>query len=205
MATLRLVGDVHGDYQALNELTQSCQFYDLTIQIGDFGIGFGAEKFLDRVSSDRLRVLHGNHDNWNILKQYPHDLGRFGVFEFAGKQIFFVAGAWSIDHALRTPGYDWWSCEELSYEEADQCLTLWEKVCNDIDLVITHDAPPNVGYHILKAFPTDTHTGRLLWEMFKIHNPPAWRFGHWHKKFQKTIGTTDFRCIDINESEVLEW
>ncbi len=205
MATLRLMGDVHGDPKAINELVQSCDRYDLSIQVGDFGVGFGAETFLDRVSSEKLRVLHGNHDNWDILKKYPHDLGRFGVFEFASKKIFYVAGAWSIDHALRAPGFDWWPTEELSYDEASKCLDLWESVCGDIDLVITHDAPPNVGYHILGHFPTDTHTGRLLWEMFKIHNPPMWRFGHWHKTFRKTIGTTDFKCLNINEVEVLNF
>ena len=132
-------------------------------------------------------------------------LGRFGVFEIGDKKIFFIAGAWSIDQAYRTPGLSWWAEEELNFTEAEECLNLWESVCKDIDLVISHDGPPNFTQHIKNVFPIETHTGRLLWEMYKIHQPPLWRIGHWHKSFEKKIGNTIFKCLDINEEEILEF
>ena len=205
MAKLRLYGDVHGDGKVINDMIQTCHRFDLTIQMGDFGAGFGAEYNLDRADSELLKVLHGNHDNPQILNKYPHNLGRFGVHEFAGKKIFFVAGAWSIDRSYRTPGVDWWEDEELSYTEAEDCLVLWEQVCGEIDLVISHDGPPNFTQLINGSFPKETHTGRLLWEMWKIHQPPLWRIGHWHKSFSKKIENTHFKCLSINEKEVLEW
>lgn len=202
---IRLIGDVHGNHQVINQMLQSCHFYDCTIQLGDFGAGFGAEAYLPLISEEKFRVLHGNHDNPKILANYPHNLGRFGVFECGGKKIFFVAGAWSIDYAYRTPGLSWWSDEELSMSECEECLTLWEKVCNDIDIVITHDGPPNFTQHIKGLFPIETNTGRLLWEIWKIHNPPVWFCGHWHKSCVKKIGDTEFRCLNINEEFVLEF
>ena len=71
---LRIVGDLHGDHFAIIEVLQSCHLYDLTIQLGDFGVGFGAECYLPLVSHDKFRVLQGNHDNSSILARYPHDL-----------------------------------------------------------------------------------------------------------------------------------
>lgn len=202
---LRLVGDVHGDHQAINQMMQSCHHYDLTIQLGDFGVGFGAEAYLNNVSPDTLRVLHGNHDDPQLLAKYPHDLGRFGVYKFGDKNIFYVAGAWSIDFKWRTPGISWWNDEELSLKEAGECLDLWEKICNDIDIVISHDGPPHVTALIKGEYPIETNTGRILYEMWKIHEPPHHLFGHWHKSFSKKINNTHYRCLSINEEFVFDF
>ena len=202
---LRLCGDVHGDHNAIIQILQSCHHYDLTIQMGDYGAGFGAEAYLPLVPHEKFRVLHGNHDNPAILARYPHDLGRFGVLEFGDKKIFYVAGAWSIDYQWRTPGLSWWPNEELDYTEAEECLKLWENVCADIDLVISHDGPPVFTQYIKNVYPIETFTGSLLWEMYKIHKPQLWRIGHWHKSFDKKIQSTHFRCLNINEEEILEF
>jgi len=206
MSTLRLVGDLHGDPNAINALIQSCHRYDLTIQVGDYGIGFGAERSLDS-APENLKILHGNHDNYDLLSQYPNDLGRFGVYEFAGRRIFYIAGAWSLDSSHRTEGIDWWSNEELSKIESELCLELWKLVCHDIDIVITHDCPPIVSAQIGKenTYVATTRTGALLNEVFATHSPPMWFFGHWHVNFSKRINGTDFRCLNINEKLVLEF
>lgn len=202
---LRLVGDLHGDHDAINKVLQSCHRYDLTIQLGDYGAGFGAEAYLPLISPDTFKVLHGNHDNPDVLERFSHNLGRFGTFEFAGKLIFFVAGAYSIDVAYRTPGLSWWAREELSYEEGLSCLTLWESVCKDVDLVLSHDIPHEVCIMINRSEPVSTSTAQLLSQMAKIHSPPLWRFGHWHKTWRNTVNGTEYRCLNINEQEVIEW
>lgn len=201
---LRLIGDLHGDPISINQVIQSLHKYDLTIQVGDFGIGFGAENYLkDKVTKDQLRILFGNHDNYQLLSTLEYNLGRFGVFEFNDKKIFFVGGAWSIDQEYRTPGLNWWDDEQLSYKEASNCLDLWESVCKEISLVITHDCPYTVSHALLKETPHSTFTGILLREMEKIHQVPKWRFGHYHQRFQKNIGKTNYRCLSINEEEIL--
>lgn len=63
MKKLRLIGDLHADHDAINDVLQSCHHYDLTIQLGDFGAGFGAEAYLPLISPNTFKVLQGNHDN----------------------------------------------------------------------------------------------------------------------------------------------
>ena len=204
---LRLKGDIHGDIHQIDGLKQDYLNYDLTIQIGDYGIGFGnhIDFSLNEFQSDRFKVLAGNHENYEILAQYPHNLGRFGNFEFGGKNIFFVQGAWSIDYQHRTPGLSWWATEELTMKEADECLDLWEEVKDTIDIVITHDGPPNVTMNFLNGrMPVETLTGKVLWEMWKIKNPPRWLFGHWHLSDTRKLGDTIFQCLNINEEVVID-
>jgi hypothetical protein len=202
--TLRLKSDVHADHQEITEMLQTCHLYDLTIQIGDFGAGFGAEAYLHLVSSEKFKVLFGNHDNYSILSQYPHNMGRFGILEFAGKKIFFVGGAYSIDRHHRKEGISWWPDEELNYVETEECLQLWEREFNNVDLVISHDGPPEFTKHIKRFMPMDTHTGRLLQEIYKIHQPKQWVIGHWHRAFSKKIGNTEFRCLKIGEEMMMQ-
>jgi hypothetical protein len=205
MKKLRLIGDLHADHNAINDALQTCHHYDLTIQLGDFGAGFGAEAYLPLISPNTFKVLQGNHDNPTLLADFPHNLGRFGVFDLGDKKIFFVAGAWSIDVVLRTPNVNWWDNEQLSYKEAEDCLSLWENVCKDIDLVISHDGPDIFTKLIKKALPTKTFTASLLGELYNIHQPPLWRIGHWHRSIQAQIGDTHFKCLNLNEEEILEW
>ena len=202
---LRLVGDLHGDSSQIIKMIKTSSDYDLTIQLGDFGAGLGAEKYLDEVDHTKLRILHGNHDNPDVLESYPHNLGRFGTFEFAGKLIFFVAGAYSIDVEDLIPGVSWWDNEELSYREGLSCLSLWESVCKDVDLVLSHDIPYEVRTMFRSFEPIATLTSELLSQMSEIHSAPLWRFGHWHKTWSAKIGATEFRCLNINEEEVIEW
>lgn len=200
---IRLIGDIHGSDPMLNRIISTQQRHDLTIQIGDFGIGFGAETALKRMDSNKVKVLAGNHDDYNKLAEYPHNLGRFGVFEYNGKKIFYVCGAWSIDWMHRTPGRSWWSTEELSLQEANDCLDLWQNVNKEIDIVITHDGPQEVTKNILGRWPYDTLTGGVFIEMLKIRRPPRWYFGHWHVSYSETINNTKFRCINIDEELVI--
>ena len=202
---LRLISDLHGNCNSINQVLQSCHFYDLSVQLGDFGVGFGAEVYLPLVDSDKFKVLHGNHDCYDILSRYPHNLGRYGILEFAGRKIFYIAGAWSIDQADRTPGLSWWSNEELSYKEANDCLDLYESNCMQIGTIISHEAPINVGLAMLGYMPHENITNKLLYEIWKIKQPEKWYFGHWHRNFSRKIGYTDFRCLNINEEIIIDY
>jgi hypothetical protein len=202
---LRLVGDIHGNVRVVGDLIDSCGDYDLTIQLGDFGAGFGTEHYLNDFDPANFRVLLGNHDNWDVLKKYPHALDRFGVLQLEDLKIFYVGGAWSIDQAYRIPGLSWWESEELNIVEHEACLELWKKECEDVDLVITHDGPINTGLQILGEMPYQNRTNVFLYEMWRHHEPPSWRFGHWHKCWANQIGLTNFRCLNIDEEEVIEF
>jgi len=201
---LRLVGDIHENIHKIDDLKADYLSYDLTILLGDVGFGFGIEHLINEFQSDKLKVLFGNHDCYDTLSHYPHNLGRYGLIEIGGKKIFYVGGAWSIDQDKRLPGYNWWGNEELSFVEIDKCLELWEKVGADVDIVLTHDAPIYVVNQLLGQWPIPTSTSQMLYEMWKIHKPKIWRFGHYHISWRKKISGTDFRCLNINEEEVIE-
>ena len=201
---LRLCGDWHGDAKAINNAKQSLNKYDLIVQLGDYGAGFSAERYLDSIDSDKLKILFGNHDCYSTLARFPHALKRFGILEFNNKKIFYVGGAYSIDKDFRTPGLSWWSDEELSYKEINECLELYENSCNEIDIILSHDCPINIGQCMLKSWPIEGSTNKLLYEIWKIKEPDKWFFAHWHRQFEKKIGNTLFRCVNINEEIVIE-
>lgn len=201
---LKLIGDVHGNHNYILNAMQTAHLYDLTIQLGDFHVGFGAEAYLPNVSSDKFKFIHGNHDNPKLCNNYKHHLGRYGVYEQDGKRIFFVAGAHSPDFGTRVPGLSMWYDEQLSPTEAELCLQLWEKECKTIDLVISHDGPPNFTMLLKGFFPDESTTTKLLWEIWKIHEPPIWVHGHWHRSFTKQIGNTKFISLNIGEELELD-
>jgi len=202
--TLRLLGDVHGDQHTINDWLSDYLNYDLNISVGDFGIGFGASYIFDEADPNRFKICAGNHDNYSLLKQHPHNLGDFGVFEFGDKKIFFVRGARSIDAIRRTPGIDWWPDEELDLGQSYDCLDLWEKECDGVDFVISHDCPLNATNIIHHSWPEESHTGTLLWHMWRHHEPPAWYFGHHHRDWSQMIGRTYFHCLNIGKELVIE-
>ena len=110
---LRIVGDIHGKPMVINQLAQSLHKFDLTVQLGDYGLGFPRYKqeklpeefFLD-MNPELIKVILGNHDNFESAKIYPHVLKRFGTFEFSDKLFFYVSGAFSTDQDQRTQGID---------------------------------------------------------------------------------------------------
>lgn len=110
-----LLGDIHGDFGFYFQWLSQKDPNDITIQLGDLGLGFydkydkqyeeGIKKY------PNARFLRGNHDSPEVCKKQDAYLGDFGVFK---DKIFFISGAWSIDYDCRTPGKDWWRDEEIS-------------------------------------------------------------------------------------------
>lgn len=204
---VHLLGDIHGDVKPVyNILLNTPQNHKL-IQLGDFGFRSTYDLHLPKLPYDRLRILGGNHDEWPSLVKWQHALPRYGFEKWGNTGVFWVAGAYSIDKSQRIEGADWWKEEELNYKETDACIEEYTTFAQDgqIDVVLSHDCPINVGLAVLGEWPKETHTSKLLYELWKIHEPREWYFGHHHKRFRKKVGNTMFRCLDINESVMLEW
>lgn len=198
----RLIGDIHGnfyDYQTLciDETVSS------SIQLGDFAIGFGQNDFWhDNVNSfhedGTHRFIRGNHDNPAECKKMSGWI-KDGTVE---NDIMFVGGAWSIDHLTRIPGVDWWRDEELSYNDLDTVISVYEAAKPRV--MITHDCPTLASYHmfirdgdtIAGKVQYLTRTGEALQTMFEIHQPDFWFFGHWHNTKEKSLNGTTFVCLD---------
>lgn len=190
-----LIGDVHGK---MHQYRQTClDAHEETIQIGDMGLGFNGVKY--PMLSKIHRFIRGNHDDPAACKaQSPNYLGDYGYLE--DKKIFYIGGAWSIDHMYRIPGVSWWEDEELAAEVLEKLPASFTKYKPDI--VITHDCPEGISHHMLHkgAELFSTLTGHALQACFEAHRPALWVFGHYHVSRNFNEHGTEFRCLDELET-----
>ncbi len=201
-----LIGDVHGKYAPYKTLLRGMKN---SVCVGDMGVGFrrsyGArdgEFFTNPphafMKKGNHRFIRGNHDNPGSCRKQSQWIPD-GTFEDG---IFFCGGAYSIDKHLRTEGYNYWSDEELSYDQADKALGVYLD-CKP-DVVVTHDAPLSVVGHIHTSHHRydSSFTQRYLQNMFEQHQPRLWVFGHHHTSWTMEVEGTTFRCL--NELEIME-
>ena len=204
-----ITGDLHGhvDKSKLNtqsfpqqkELTKD----DFVIIAGDFG-GIWDEsrsenwllRWLEKKSFTTLFV-DGNHENFDLLNQYPvttwnggkvHEirpgiihLMRGQVFQLEGMKFFTFGGADSVDKHYRKEGISWWPQERPTDEEFVEGMENLEKHNYSVDYIITHTAPLNVveKLTVCTGF-LDPATIMLSVFQEKI-NFKRWYFGHFHQ------------------------
>jgi hypothetical protein len=198
--SITLIGDVHGKYKHYHEIIREKDRHPYTLQIGDFGFRYDT---LKNVDSTQHLILPGNHDNYNDCYNYSHFLGDYGYTSLNRVKFFYYRGAYSIDRQSRTVGIDWWEDEQVTIDQFMKARELYRQIKPDI--VITHDCPDEVGFRLLKPFQRkyENLTGWALQELFNIHQPKKWRFGHWHQSWNMNIDGTDFRCLNELETELL--
>jgi predicted phosphodiesterase len=193
--SVTVIGDVHGKY---DQYVNMARKRDFTVQLGDLGFKYECLKNLD---PERHKVVGGNHDNYEIIGDWPHYLGDYGMASLGGVDFFFYRGAYSIDRHYRTIGIDWWEEEQLKIEDFMKAREVYREAKPDV--VITHDCPESIGLALLPpgAHVYQNTTSWALQELFQIHQPKMWRFAHWHRSWSMTIGRTNFRCLDELEAE----
>jgi len=197
---LRFIGDIHGNWELYQDLIRECPE---SVQVGDFGIGFPREdpwhlqETRDAMKFGSHRYIRGNHDNPKACKtdEYwiPDGLRESG--------IMYVGGAYSIDRNLRTEGFDFWSDEELSYNELARIIATYEEYKPNV--MVTHDLPDAVARALISWYtdPTCESRTRLAFNsMFEIHKPKLWISGHWHTSQRANILGTDFIILNIGET-----
>lgn len=207
---LFVTGDTHGEidvgklnntrWAAQNELTRE----DLLIILGDFGFIWTAptatEKYWLKWFDDkpfRVAFLDGNHENHDRLRAFPcvefqgglagpvseniWHLRRGEVYSIAGKTVFVMGGALSIDKQYRTEGTTWWADEiptESDMENARQNLA---KVGHKVDIVLTHTLPKSTIEQIrLNPLKVDDPTSTMLEELRDSIEFKDWYAGHFH-------------------------
>lgn len=151
------------------------------------------------VSPGYHKFFKGNHDDYpfyirdshNNHIPHPSDLGDFGCLQVY-PNIFFVRGANSIDKNLRTAGIDWFTEEELTYEQCVQCVNQY--TINRPDIVLSHDGPQIIVERWF-GIQEKSRTRQLLQSMLNIHTPKVWVFGHHHQRREQLIGQTVFVCL----------
>ena len=200
-----LIGDIHGlfwEYKSL--IRRTCVRNSL--QLGDFGLGFRDRMTfpdMSDVEGEHL-FIRGNHDNPAICRADNHYVGDYDILEGsyiggAFDKLFFISGAWSIDKDYRTPNVSWWKDEQLSYEELCEATNKYNE--EKPEIVVSHDCPTLVLYHIHPERVIPTRTSQAMDTMFMSRKPKYWVFAHHHMSWRKNIDGCTFICL--NEMETL--
>lgn len=185
-----VVGDIHGELEDCIKLAIT-RPYDTILQLGDFGVGFVRVEKLKKLPIN-LKFFVGNHDNRQLAKTIPNNIGDYGEFE----GIFFVSGADSIDKGVRTEGLSWWADEELSYSQCNSCLAEWEK--SKCDTIVSHDCPQSIAEKYFDI-RDKTRTRQLLQAMIDARKPARVIFGHHHKTLRVTYDGIQYFGLAPNE------
>jgi predicted phosphodiesterase len=194
---LTVIGDVHGHYAEYERLARKREH---TVQLGDLGFKYGC---LNNLDPNNHKIIAGNHDNYDIIGNFPHYLGDYGNFSLGGIDFFFYRGAYSIDKNQRTIGIDWWPQEENTIEAFMQARDLYRE--SKPKIVISHCCPYSVIPYFLEPKYAHkiigTKTDWALQELLNIHKPDLWIFGHFHVSRKIIVEGTNFVCL--NELETL--
>ena len=187
---IKFIGDIHSVEQKYLGSLWNTSKDSPSIQLGDFGVGFGAERW--KVPSHH-HFLRGNHDNPALCKTLPNFI-EDGVMVYG--TVFCVGGAMSVDAHQRTEGVDWWMDEEVDNTTACSIIATYEKLKPDI--VASHDCPSAFFDGLVgEDWRWPSLTRDMLNVMYKIHKPKVWVFGHHHKDVSVFDGEggTHFRCV----------
>jgi predicted phosphodiesterase len=206
MTLTRLIGDIHGLVYEYKSYAIG-DFDGPTIQLGDFGVGFGQsnlwyEGLSSFMTKNNARMIRGNHDNPSVCKEMPGWINDGTVED----DIMYIGGAWSIDNPVappgwyrRTAGVDWWFDEECSDEQFEQMFEKYKQVKPRV--MITHDCPATVsremfwGSGFLKGPIYPNRTSAWFDRFYEAHQPEFQFFGHWHKSMTYKRGNTTFVCL----------
>lgn len=199
---IRMIGDIHGDFESYDKIIKDLEeTYPgaKSIQVGDYGIGFGNNPDISKVNKNH-RFIRGNHDCLDECMLYDNFIVDGHLDRFEGGSMMFIGGAWSIDRGYRQPYKDWWPDEEVSYEKAVALINGYEYIKPTI--MVTHDMPRSASmnnFRLSEERVGKNMTNQMLDEMFKIHKPKLWIHGHWHIQYKTTFNDTTFVGLGINQ------
>lgn len=174
------IGDIHGNFAEYKTILEKIRKIDadaITIQVGDLELDNPSQiNFL----GEKDFFIHGNHDDVDACQKHPNFLGKFGYKH----GIFYISGAKS-NHM----GY---AHEELTVKELNDAIELYEKIKPEI--VVSHDCPQSMREYFFYE-KKKTFTSDALQEMWDIHAPKTWMFGHHHSSQHEVVDGTDFMCV----------
>ncbi len=217
-----VIGDCHGKIlkylQTLHKLdTFAHETGSLahSVQIGDLGYDYGF--FKEYKVGKTHKFFAGNHDAYNQLPfQLENHLGDYGQRKFGGVDFFIVRGGHSIDQKVRHKYIDYFPEEELNQKQGLDCIEQYSSVKPRI--VLSHEAPRQIAKLVcpdssfIESWGYDkdwsSSTQELLQQLYEIHQPVLWIFGHYHRSWQEIIYPPDNKhstaFICLNELEFIE-
>lgn len=185
---------------------------DYVIICGDFGCvwnGSNSDKYWQRWFDNKnftTLFVDGNHENFNLIKQYPISewnggkvqfitpsiihLMRGEIYNIDGYSFFAMGGASSHDIEFRTENISWWKDELPNDQEYENAFRNLEKYNNKVDFIISHCCSDNVQNMINSNYVHDKLTNffRIIDETVEFKK---WFFGHYH--IDRDFGK--YRCL----------
>lgn len=222
-STFYIFGDTHGiaDIEKVFLIDEYYKQNDFIIICGDFGVIWSDEvdsnesiliKEFKKLPCEIL-FIDGNHENFNRLSKLKN-IKRFGgnvgeyikdkcfhlkrgeIYNIAGKNIFTMGGAKSIDVAYRQRNVSWWEAENITESQVKYALQNLANFKGNIDIVITHTCPNSFLTHIDKHLGLEVQINdnnsvwlELLAQKLALRQSGKieWFFGHWHSDFDFNI------------------
>ena len=184
------IGDIHGRFSDYFKLIKKLDM-DCSLQLGDFGNGSILKEY-PPPWNDQHKFLRGNHDVPKVCREHPNYLGDYGYLEV--QDMYYISGAWSIDHKQRIMGLSVWEDEELTYVELQKVIQEVQETKPRI--IVSHDCPSSIRGELF-GFDRfyDTKTGAAFSSIFEAYQPTWWLFGHYHRGKQAKIKGTHFVCL----------
>jgi len=192
------ISDLHGEYPELLEGDLLIVAGDLTAmhsltEFNIFCLWIADQKYAKKI------VIGGNHDNFfenDRWKLIPHDFTYLqdSGCEYKGFKIW--GSPWTKKFYGQNPG-----AASFSLMFDDQMKEKWDKIPDDVDILITHTPP----FSILDSIPARRANRVGCTELLKAYErikPQIHVFGHLHKDGGKSLKRGDtrfFNCAHMNE------
>lgn len=194
MCEIYIIGDIHGRFEYLNSFINSLQKDSIFIVCGDFGY-FPNIDSVSKISTidiknHKLYFCPGNHEDWESLDKISTSptiteiennifYCPFGsILSLDRYNILFCGGAESPDWKQRTPGYDWFPQEGISYRDMSNLPCTAEI---DVNVIISHACPQFcLSYLNISSWHDCFASLRYLEDVYEIYKPLRWYFGHFH-------------------------
>lgn len=212
-----ITGDIHGTI-SVNKRLNTKNFpqqklltkNDYVIIAGDFGLIWDGSKedqywlkWLDKTKPFTSVFIDGNHENFDLLEEYPVEIWNGGkvhrindsvihlmrgqVFEIEDKKFFTFGGAASHDKEYRKEGKSWWSREMPSQEEYEEGLKNLEKHNFKVDYILTHTCSATALEYIEERCKIRMDRDEMHPYFYGIEQKveyKQWYFGHFHHDFE---------------------
>ncbi len=195
-----ILGDVHGQFVVINEQIKfACENLQKDIEavivLGDMGIyKETVHGFFDVHKQEFLRkvyFLDGNHEDfanfYRLIENHEDSmtfLPRGHITSICDIKFLSLGGASYMDALNSPPGSEIKDCE------INRCL---EYSPDEIDAIITHDCPCDIGVPNSPGFEFHGPPGfKRSGEILTHFAPRQWFFGHHHRWFTGKNETTSF-------------
>ncbi len=229
ITNLFIVGDIHGEFTKLvHDITFIHKLKNSVIIVaGDSGFWYHKPGYYERIwyrlkkrldaANNMLLCVRGNHDNpwyydpanwsgydrWKTVQDHE-------ILDILGKKILCIGGATSVDQEHR---HQWNNKEERRGSDR----RIWWKherpnkiqeshLPNKVDIIISHEAPIQIGPVIYRSEDMDLDIYRNICEdrdylgmVLQELKPKHWYFGHYHNSFSGTFGPTLYHGLSIGE------